>query len=136
MAITFIPERGRILMCDYDLGGVAPEMDKLRRVVVVSPTEINHRHAKRSGVAVVVPFSATPPTICRPCDVYFPRGIYRSLTVDTWAKCAAVSHVSHTRLDRVFARRHRFIYEELSDSDMRRLEDGLSAALGLPLIDR
>jgi hypothetical protein len=33
-AINFVPERGRLLMCDYDMARVPPEMEKVRRVVV------------------------------------------------------------------------------------------------------
>jgi uncharacterized protein YifN (PemK superfamily) len=31
MTINFVPERGRILMCDYDMARVPPEMEKVRR---------------------------------------------------------------------------------------------------------
>jgi uncharacterized protein YifN (PemK superfamily) len=130
MAITFIPERGRILMCDYDLAGVPPEMEKARRVVVISPTKLNHRHAGGPGLAVVVPLSATPPTRARPYDVFFPAGVYQSLAVDTWARCATISHVSHSRLERVWSRQA-YIGEIISAADMRRLEAGLLLALGI-----
>ena len=36
--IPFVPQRGQILMCDFDMAGVVPpEMRKKRRVAVISP---------------------------------------------------------------------------------------------------
>jgi hypothetical protein len=73
MPITFVPERGRILICDYDLARIAPEMDKERRVVVVSPRSYNQRHGASAGRCIVVPFSATNPgRFLTPADVPFP----------------------------------------------------------------
>jgi len=37
MAINFVPRRGLVLICDYDVARVHPEMNKSRRVVVISP---------------------------------------------------------------------------------------------------
>jgi uncharacterized protein YifN (PemK superfamily) len=36
MAIPFVPYAGDVLMCDF-AGFVAPEMTKIRRVVILSP---------------------------------------------------------------------------------------------------
>ena len=132
MPITFAPRRGALLMCDFDMACVSPEMAKVRRVVVVSPNHLNHRHGRAPGLCLVVPFSATPPATPGPHDVFFPAGVYRSLTVDVWAKCAAVTLVSHDRLDRVGVRRGVYLREMLSPADMARIEAGLRAALGLP----
>jgi uncharacterized protein YifN (PemK superfamily) len=40
--LNFTPLRGHILMCDYDMARVPPEMEKVRRAVVVSPHSHNH----------------------------------------------------------------------------------------------
>lgn len=130
MPITFAPRRGAILMCDFDMAGVPPEMRKVRRVVVASPTALNHRHARGPGVCSVVPFSATPPDTPGMHDVLFEPGAYRSLSVPVWAKCAALTLVSHARLDRPLAGRF-YVSEYLSPADTARIEAGLRAALGL-----
>lgn len=130
MTIAFVPQRGQILMCDFSMAHVPPEMRKKRRVVVISPRSYNARHGQGPGRCIVVPFSASPPKTLKPTDIAFPAGIYRSLTVDTWAICEAVMNISHARLDRV-ATGQRFLSESVSPGDMARIEVGLRHALGL-----
>ena len=130
MPIAFVPQRGQILMCDFDMAGVVPpEMRKKRRAVVISPRSHNRRHGKRPGRCIVVPFSASEPAIVTPAEVLFPAGVYRSLTVPTWAICSAMASVSHTRLDRVAVGRE-FLSESLKPADVARVEDGIRHALG------
>jgi uncharacterized protein YifN (PemK superfamily) len=132
MPITFVPERGRILMCDYDLARVHPEIDKVRRVVVISPRSYNRRHGAGPGRCAVVPFSATDPgPHSTPADVPFPAGIYRALSVRTWAICSAVTSASHDRLDRVHVG-GTYSEECLSEHDLARIEEGLRHAFGFP----
>jgi uncharacterized protein YifN (PemK superfamily) len=132
--INFVPERGRILMCDYRVARIPPEMDKVRRVVVVSPRSYNQRHGSGPGRCLVVPFTATDPgALLRPADVHFKNGTYRSLTVDTWAICSAAMAVSHARLDRVLINKQ-YASEMLSLADMHRVEKGLRHAFGFPII--
>ena len=102
MPLTFAPARGSILICDFDLAGVPPEMTKARRVVVVSPTVCNHRHGTRPGLALVVPLSTTEPASVEPCDVLIAAGAYRTVSRSVLAKCGALTLVSHDRLDREF----------------------------------
>lgn len=132
MPINFVPERGRILICDYDLARIPPEMEKQRRVVVISPRTYNVRHGALAGRCIVVPFSATDPgKFITPADVPFRAGAYWSLTIKTWAICSAVMSVSHDRLDRVYANgRHQ--NELLSAADIVRVEEGLRRAMGFP----
>lgn len=100
MPILFQPNPGMILVCDYR-GSVFPEMQKVRPVVVVSPT---FKH--RPKLCAVVPLSTTPPN---PVENY-----HLLLTLDpplphpfdspeVWVKADMLSTVSHDRLDR-FAR--------------------------------
>ncbi len=144
MPITFAPRRGAILMCDFGPDGsdpatfplrtgpigMPPEIWKARRVVVVSPDGLNHRHGRGPGLCVVVPFSATPPRTPGLEDVFFPARSYRSLTVDVWAACGSPSRVSHDRLDRVKGGQV-FRSDMLTVLDMARIEAGLKAGLGL-----
>lgn len=139
MAINFVPERGRILMCDYDMARVPPEMEKVRRCVVISPRSYNHRHGSKPGRCLVVPFSATDPDRhLTAADVPFSATTYECLTVETWAICSALMSVSHDRLDRVSIRRHRgpprFSSEILRPADLARIEEGLRHATGTVVV--
>lgn len=139
LPINFVPERGRILMCDYDMARVPPEMEKVRRVVVISPRSYNRRHGSKPGRCLVVPFSATNPAQhLTLADILFDTKTYERLTVETWAICSAVMSVSHDRLDRVSIRRHqgppRYSTEVLKDSDLVRIEEGLRHAIGASIV--
>jgi uncharacterized protein YifN (PemK superfamily) len=131
MAIEFVPRRGLVLICDYELGRVPPEMNKARRVVVVSPRSYNRRHGMGPGRCLVVPFTATHPKFMTPATVSFPRGSYQSFTKDSWALCDFVTTVSHTRLRRVWTAPGKALDESLSDADMKRLDEGLRHAVGV-----
>lgn len=61
MAVTFAPRRGAILMCDFDMACVVPEMNKVRPVLVVSRTNLNHRQGLAPGVCQIVPFTTKAP---------------------------------------------------------------------------
>jgi uncharacterized protein YifN (PemK superfamily) len=56
MALTFHPEPGTFLICDFSKGFKAPEMVKRRPVLVVSP-----RLKRASGLCTVVAISTVPP---------------------------------------------------------------------------
>ena len=132
MPINFVPERGRILICDFDIARVPPEMAKVRRVVVMSPRSYNKRHGAGPGRCFVVPLSATDPgKFLTAADIPFDAGVYETLTVPVWAICASAMSVSHGRLDRVRAG-HIWSEELMSDQDLKRIELGLQHALGFP----
>jgi uncharacterized protein YifN (PemK superfamily) len=135
MPIRFVPNRGLILICDFDKARVHPEMNKRRRVVVVSPRSYNRRHGQGPGRCLVVPFSASKPQVLSPTVVLFPTGAYRSLTKDSWAICDAIMAVSHDRLDRVWAGPGRSLNETISDADMQRLQVALSHAVGIAIAE-
>lgn len=144
MSITFTPRRGGILMCEfgpdpmnvatfplhYPPVSVAPEIWKWRRVIVVSGARLNHKHGVGPGLCSVVPCSATPPASPGPWDVAFAARSYQSFTKDVWASCASIIRVSHARLDRVTAGRG-YRGDFLTPADMKRVEDGMRAALSL-----
>ena len=144
MPITFTPQRGAILLCDFGPDpdepstyplrvppvSKPPEIWKLRRAVVVSAKAANHKHGAGPGVCLVVPFSAKPPQTPEAHDVFFASRSYRSFTKDVWARCAAITHVSHARLDRVIAGQG-YRTDFLTQEDMARVEAGMRAALGL-----
>ena len=131
MAIYFAPQRGAILICDFDMARVSPEMNKPRQVVVVSTTALNHRHAKAPGTCVVVPFSTVPPNSDGDEEVFIGSGSYWSLPEDSWARCKLVDTVSHDRLDLLLRRGRRMRSEFISSTDMIRIEEGIRVALGI-----
>lgn len=128
--IGFVPPRGRILLCDFDAGRVHPELNKCRRVVVVSPRSYNARHGSGPGRCLVVPFSSTAPKVVTPAYVPFDASTYRSLTEPTWAICESTRSVSHARLQMVFFKSAP-LYESLSEADLERVAVGLRHALGI-----
>ena len=52
------PKQGDILLCDFTRGFVAPEMLKVRKVIVISPASTHGRK-----LCTVVPISSTAPLI-------------------------------------------------------------------------
>ena len=135
MAINFVPGRGLILICDYDLARVHPEMNKSRRVVVVSPRSYNRRHGEGFGRCVVVPFTATEPKVANPALVSISAGRYQSLPRNSWAVCDAVMAVSHARLRRVWTGPGRALNEFLLPQDLRQIEAALRHSMGLVEIE-
>lgn len=127
MAITFIPKRGSVLMCDFDMAFVPPEMVKYRQVVVLSVQGLNHRHGIAPGLCTVVPFSIVAPSTPGFDDIYFAAGSYRSLKKESWAKCRMICTVSHERLGLVRGLRR---IEQLSSFDLGKIENAVSLVLG------
>lgn len=131
--INFVPPRGLILFCDFDVQRVHPEMGKLRRVVVVSPRSYNHRWGNGPGRCLVVPFSATAKLVGldrRPTWVHFPVGTYQSLPLESHAICDAITLVSHARLSKVWLAHEKSLSEIVSTEDLQRLQLALVHALG------
>ena len=125
MSITFHPDRGAILICDY--GGTStyqpPEMMKKRPVVVISPR-------RRTGQVVsVVPLSSTPPASAEPWHHALPPGSYPPARGPMWAKCDMIAAVALARLDRV-KYDGRFQVYELPPGDLAAVLAGLRAAFG------
>ncbi|MCW6510963.1 type II toxin-antitoxin system PemK/MazF family toxin [Lichenifustis flavocetrariae] len=93
MPISFVPQRGQILMCDFDMAGVVPpEMRKKRRVVVISPRSHNRRHGAKPGRCIVAPFSASEPPMPTPAE-----GAFSSRSLSVFER-ADMGHMQRTRL--------------------------------------
>jgi mRNA interferase MazF len=97
MPITFFPDAGDILICDF-YGFVAPEMIKQRPVVVLSP-----RRRRAVRLCTVIPLSTTTPTPIECHHILIPQGVYpmQNEGKQQWAKCDMLYTVSYDRLDRV-----------------------------------
>jgi uncharacterized protein YifN (PemK superfamily) len=130
MPIPFVPPRGRILICNFDMARIHPEMTKQRRVVVFSPRSYNRRHGQGPGRCLVIPFSATAPLQVTPAHVPFGADQYACLTEPTWALCDAITCVSHARLENVQIGGVNQM-ESLSEDDMARIAVGTKHALGI-----
>ena len=98
MPITFVPDAGDVLMCDFT-GFIPPEMTKLRKVVVLSPRS----RVSFPGTYLVAPLSKTPLSTPEPFHFEFPPRSYVFLDPiePVWAKTNMVTCVAAVRLDRV-----------------------------------
>ncbi|WP_405120788.1 type II toxin-antitoxin system PemK/MazF family toxin [Pseudomonas leptonychotis] len=97
MPLYYHPKPGDILLCDFTRGFVAPEMLKVRKVVVISPKAT---HTRR--LCTVLPISATAPEqeedwhhLLRHNPL--PADGYKEL----WVKCDMIYTVSFDRLDKL-----------------------------------
>jgi uncharacterized protein YifN (PemK superfamily) len=109
MSITFTPNGGDVLMCEfgpdpsdpatYPLASgpvsVAPEMIKRRHVVVMAA---NHH------MILVAPFSTVRPPKMRNFHMHIPADTYPFFAqgAENWLKADLTTAVSRDRLDRVF----------------------------------
>lgn len=93
----YFPKRGQVVVCDFGTGFVAPEMVKVRPVVIVSP---NATHGRR--LCTIVPLSTTAPDSVRGWHIKLPGLKIPRWPVDppafNWAKCDMVSTVCFGRL--------------------------------------
>lgn len=98
MALTFHPEPGTILMCDFSAGFKEPEMVKKRPVVVVSP-----RLKRCSGLCTVVAISTVPPEIIENWHYQLPTASMPNTPKfqekDSWIKGDMVYRVAFDRLN-------------------------------------
>lgn len=134
MPLSFHPQQGMVLICDFTTGFKAPEMVKRRPVVVVSP-----RPRRNTQLCIVVPLSTTSPS---PVESHHhclaPASLPGSLaTRQTWAKCDMLVTVSLDRLDRVKMGRDKATGKRLyasgvvTSDDFRAIQQAILAALGL-----
>ena len=125
MSIAFIPKPGYVLMCDFT-GYVAPEIIKVRPVVIVSPA-----HLTRPGLVSIVPLSTTPPN---PVEPYHYRlngnPIPGSSEVEVWAKCDMLATVRLERLDRIKVGRGNYQTANISMDQVRAIRRCVILSLG------
>ncbi len=132
MPLTFHPQVGVVLMCDFNTGFKPPEMVKLRPVVVISP-----RH-RSDNLCTVVPLSATAPNPVRKFHCRLdPRSLPGNLArTETWAKCDMVITVSLGRLDRVRTGKDAngkriYVAHAVMPADLEAIRRGVLVALGI-----
>lgn len=125
MPITFHPRPGTILVCDFR-GFIAPEMIKLRPIVIISP-----HHIQRPGLYTVVPLSQTPPNPHEPYHVHFPHTPVPGEHGPCWAKCDMVVSVSVDRLDRKKVGRGDYRVVNIKQSELDAILAGVKYSLGI-----
>ena len=130
MPLTYHPGPGAIVICDFSTGFRAPEMVKVRPVVVISPRR------RRAQLVTVIPLSSAPPVPAEPWHFPIPPGMYPPARGPMWAKCDMVVTVALDRLDRVLTHdaRGQRVYQvfQLAAGDMTGLHRAVLAALGFP----
>jgi mRNA interferase MazF len=135
MALTYHPQPGEILLCNYSTGFMAPEMVKIRPVVVVSP-----RLRHRDNLVAVVPFSTTAPIPLEAyhCEIVLARPLSAPFDAPMmWAKCDMIATVALSRLDRFRAGRKRhsagrmYVSGQLTPEQLSSVRKAVLCGLGL-----
>lgn len=93
MPLLFQPSPASIVMCDF-AGYVAPEMVKVRPVVVLAKNKCN------KDLVTVVPLSTTEPQIIQAHHHELSQNPLPDKSSKCWAKCDMVATVALHRLDR------------------------------------
>ncbi|WP_048330253.1 type II toxin-antitoxin system PemK/MazF family toxin [Stutzerimonas stutzeri] len=129
MPLYYHPKQGDVLLCDFTRGFVAPEMVKVRKVIVISPAATHVRK-----LCTVVPISSTPPEIEQDWHYILrtnplPSDGYLQL----WAKCDMLYTVSFDRLDKLHKKTRRggreYFVPRLTDEDLAGVLAGVKAYL-------
>jgi uncharacterized protein YifN (PemK superfamily) len=132
MPLTFHPPAGTIVICDFSTGFAAPEMVKVRPVVIVSP-----RFRRRSDLCTVVPLSTTAPDPVEPYHHFLSPGAYPPAGgKPAWVKCDMLATVALTRLDRVKVGPGKYTTFAMPDGDMLAIQRGILCAVGLDRLTR
>jgi mRNA interferase MazF len=137
MGLNYHPAEGEVLKCDFS-GFTAPEMIKVRWVVVISPKHIN-----RGPLTTIVPLSTTPPNPIERYHVKLESTLPHNegSNVEVWAKCDMLFSASFTRLnawwlDKSTVGRRVYIPIAVSKEDVVRIKAGVLHSLGLSGLTR
>lgn len=130
MPLTFHPPTGTIVICDFGTGFMAPEMVKVRPVVILSP-----RFRSRPNLCTVVPLSSTEPSPLERYHHLLSSGAYPPARGPMWAKCDMLSTVSLARLDRIKVRgeggKRAYLTFQMPAGDLQAIQKCVRVALGL-----
>lgn len=134
MALTFHPQQGMILMCDFSTGFKPPEMTKCRPVVIISP-----KPNRKRQLCIVVSLSTTPPIPLEPIHHQMdPESLPGNLALaTTWAKCDMIATVSLDRLDRVklgkdtTTGKRLYVSHTVTKDDLNAIQKAVLHAIGL-----
>jgi uncharacterized protein YifN (PemK superfamily) len=125
--LIFHPNPGTIVLCDFT-GFRAPEMVKVRPVVVLSP-----RFRRHQDVVTVVPLSTRRPEPVEPFHHRLrPDSYPPAADRDAWVKADMVTIVALARLDRVRLGAGEHTTFTLAETEMQAIGRCVRFALGLP----
>lgn len=139
MAIREHPEKGSILICNFDASFKEPEMVKPRPVIVLSPKIVN-----RPNLCTVVCLSTTPPNPVMPyhtqIDVrpLLPVGLQSD---GLWIKGDMVYAVGFHRLDFIRVGKDRsgkrmYYYSQVSDHQLKQIHSCVLRGMGLAALTK
>lgn len=118
LPLYYHPKQGDVLLCDFTRGFVAPEMLKVRKVIVISPTATHKRR-----LCTVVPISSTPPIQQEDWHHLLRENPLSSDGyLELWVKCDMIYTVSFDRLDKIHKKTRKgreYYVPQLSDEDMK-----------------
>lgn len=131
LAVYYNPKQGDILLCDFTRGFVAPEMQKIRKVVVISPTATHKRR-----LCTVLPISATQPEHEEDWHYLLRKNPMPSDGLkQLWVKCDMIYTVSFERLDKLHTKTRRggreYIVPKLDAQELAAVISCLKAYLPL-----
>jgi uncharacterized protein YifN (PemK superfamily) len=127
MALQIHPKAGMVVACDFR-GYIAPEIVKLRPVVIISPNHIN-----RPNLCTVVPLSTTEPIPFLPYHYLLQGNPLPGQNTVVWAKCDLVATVCFDRLDRVKIGRGSYQIGHISMSQVREIRQCVARSIGIEL---
>lgn len=134
MGLSYHPNRGEILLCNYPKDMRKPEMIKRRPVLVVSP-----KLKRRSGLVTIVPLSSSRPKYMM--EYHYELNLAYPLPAPWdsnpfWAICDHPMTVSFDRLDLIRLQKdqygkRRYYRKTIDPVDMTEIQKALTHALGL-----
>ncbi len=102
---NFHPKQGHYLTCDFERGFVAPEILKVRPVIVISKTDSHGNHRR---LCTVVAVSTTPPNPVMPWHHRLSFNPHPTPSeMPAWVKCDMIYTVSYARLDKPHTKSNR-----------------------------
>jgi mRNA interferase MazF len=135
MPLTFHPEVGTVVICDYSTGFKVPEMVKRRLAVVISP-----RLKRRDGLCTVVPLSESNPEPVEAWhhQVTLPKSPPKPFEGKVkWAKCDMLATVGFHRLSLPFEKRdggpRKYVQMRVGNEEMTAIMNGVRSALGIAI---
>lgn len=134
MPLTFHPDPGTLLVCNFDTGFIPPEMVKRRLVVVISP-----RLRKRDNLCTIVPLSTTAPASAQRhhCQIRMQPVLPHPWDTEwVWVKADMVYTVSFQRLDLIrgdkdYQGKRKYIKMSISPEDLQNVRTCVLEGLGL-----
>lgn len=127
MTLPFYPRAGPVLMCDFK-DFIAPEITKVRPVVVVSP-----KLPRRDGIIAIVPISLTEPLPLMPYHVRLSKNYHPKEEDDLpcWAICDMVLNIGIHRMSSFKVVRRKYFSPQMAGEDLLNVRQAVAKGLNL-----